>query len=240
MGKPITQSYAEIEKCASTRVRIGIEDTAFLNEGTKLECQIDDADQDDKCSFTVGAIKAQPIELNVEAGNKLRLYKDTRLGHASGSDSWDDGDDGDDAPAAISCTHPEILDHVRVGHRVFIDDGKIEGIVSSSNEAYFELEIISPKGRTGKIKSNKGMNFPDSAIGLPALTTKDIRDLDFVSKYADIVGLSFVHGPQDICDLYRALSKLGRADFDIIAKIETSDSVHNLGMLDLSFQNLQF
>jgi pyruvate kinase len=123
---------------------------------------------------------------------------------------------------------------------VFIDDGKIEGIVSSSNEAYFELEIISPKGRTGKIKSNKGMNFPDSAIGLPALTTKDIRDLDFVSKYADIVGLSFVHGPQDICDLYRALSKLGRADFDIIAKIETSDSVHNLGMLDLSFQNLQF
>jgi hypothetical protein len=68
-------------------VRIGIEDTAFLNEGTKLECQIDDADQDDKCSFTVGAIKAQPIELNVEAGNKLRLYKDTRLGHASGSDS---------------------------------------------------------------------------------------------------------------------------------------------------------
>jgi pyruvate kinase len=224
-----------LERTGPTRVRIGIEDTAFLNEGTKLECQIDDADQDDKCSFTVGAIKAQPIELNVEAGNKLRLYKDTRLGHASGSDSWDDDDsggdgDGDDAPAAISCTHPEILDHVRVGHRVFIDDGKIEAIVSSSNEAYLELEIISPKGRTGKIKSNKGINFPDSAIGLPALTTKDIKDLDFVSKYANIVGLSFVHGPQDIYDLHRALSKLGRADFGIIAKIETSDSVHNLGM----------
>ena len=63
--------------------------------------------------------------------------------------------------AAISCTHPEILDHVRVGHRVFVDDGKIEAIVRSSNETYLELEIISPKGRTGKIKSNKGINFPD-------------------------------------------------------------------------------
>ena len=38
----------------------------LFDEGTKLECQIDDADQHDKCSFTVGAIKAQPIELNVE------------------------------------------------------------------------------------------------------------------------------------------------------------------------------
>jgi pyruvate kinase len=95
---------------------------------------------------------------------------------------------------------------VRVGHRVFIDDGKIEAIVRSSNETFLELEIISPKGRTGKIKSNKGINFPDSDIRLPALATKDIKDLDFVSKYADIVGLSFVHGPQDIYDLHRALS----------------------------------
>jgi pyruvate kinase len=211
-----------LERIGSTRVRIGLEHTAFLNEGIKLECQIDDNDNDGKCSFTVGTIKAQPIEINVESGNILRLYRDARLGHSADSS----GSDG--KPAGISCTHPRILNQVKVGHRVFIDDGKIEAIVRSSNEEYLELEIISPKGMTAKIKSNKGINFPDSSIRMPALTPVDIKNLDFVVKYADMVGLSFVHGSQDIYDLHKALSKLDRSELGVVAKIETSDSIHNL------------
>ncbi|MFY9868298.1 MAG: pyruvate kinase [Candidatus Nitrosopolaris sp.] len=72
----------------------------------------------------------------------------------------------------MSCTYPEVLDQVKVGHRIFIDDGKIEAIVRSSN-------VISPKGIIAKIKSNKGINFPDSALKMPALTANDIRNLDF-------------------------------------------------------------
>jgi pyruvate kinase len=211
-----------LERLGPTRVRIGLEHTAFLNEGIKLECQIDDNDNDSRCSFTVGAIKAQPIEINVEAGNILRLYRDIRLGHNADS-SVSDG-----KPAGISCTHPRILNQVKVGHRVFIDDGKIEAIVRSSNEEYLELEIISPKGMTAKIKSNKGINFPDSPVRMPALTPVDIKNLDFIVKYADMVGLSFVHGSQDIYDLHKALSKLDHSDLGVVAKIETSDSIHDL------------
>jgi pyruvate kinase len=212
-----------LERTGPTRVRIGLEHTAFLNEGIKLECQINDADNDSKCSFTVGAIKAQPIEINVEAGNILRLYRDnTSLGHNADSSS------PDGKPAGISCTHPRILNQVKVGHRVFIDDGKIEAIVRSSNEEYLELEIISPKGMTAKIKSNKGINFPDSPVRMPALTPVDIKNLDFIVKYADMVGLSFVHGSQDVYDLHKALSKLDHSDLGVVAKIETSDSIHDL------------
>jgi pyruvate kinase len=211
-----------LERMGPTRVRIGLEHTAFLNEGIKLECQINNNDNDSKCSFTVGAIKAQPIEINVEAGNILRLYRDLRLGHSADSSS------SDGRPAGISCTHPRILNQVKVGHRVFIDDGKIEAIVRSSNEEYLELEIISPKGMTAKIKSNKGINFPDSLVRMPALTPVDIKNLDFIVKYADMVGLSFVHGSQDIYDLHKALSKLDHSNLGVVAKIETSDSIHNL------------
>jgi pyruvate kinase len=63
---------------------------------------------------------------------------------------------------------------------------------------------------------------------MPALTPVDIKNLDFVVKYADMVGLSFVHGSQDIYDLHKALSKLDRSDLGVVAKIETSDSIHNL------------
>jgi pyruvate kinase len=221
-GRP--RKLTVLERISPTKVRIGLEHTAFLMEGTKLECQINDSDNDNdlKCSFTVGVTKPQPIEISVEAGNILRLYRDTRLGHAGDRNHFEDD------PASISCTYPDILDQVKVGHRVFIDDGKIEAVVKSSNGKYLELEIVSPHGIIAKIKSNKGMNFPDSGIRTPALTEEDIKNLDFIVKHADMVGLSFVHGPQDVYDLHNELTRRNCADMGIIAKIETSDSVNNL------------
>ncbi len=209
-----------LERVSPTRVRIGLEQTAYLKEGIKLET---DSNDNNKCSFTVPAIKPQPIEINVEAGDVLRLYRDARRGHSR------DGSDGQ--PAAISCTYPEVIDQVKVGHRIFIDDGKIEAIVRSSNEQYLELDVISPKGIITKIKSNKGINFPDSALKMPTLTADDIRNLDFVVEHADMVGLSFVHGPEDIYDLREILSKMGHQSLGIVAKIETADSIHNLARI---------
>lgn len=52
--------------------------------------------------------------------------------------------------------------------------------------------------------------------------------MDFIVKHADMVGVSFVHGPQDIYDLHNELTRRNPADMGIVAKIETSDSVHNL------------
>ncbi|HJT50178.1 MAG TPA: pyruvate kinase [Nitrososphaeraceae archaeon] len=229
-----------LERLSPTKVRVGLEHTAWLKEGTKLECQrttVADSSSDvdggkadcvdnSECSLIVGHIKPQPAEIKVEYGNTLRLYRDNnRLGHAGDRSS-------NNTPAGISCTHSEVLDQVLVGHRVFIDDGKIEGIVRSSNESYLEVEIISPKGIVAEIKPNKGINFPDSSIIMPALTAEDIRNLEFVVQYADLVALSYVHRPEDIYDLRKELSKIdGGEHLSILAKIETADSVHNLARI---------
>jgi pyruvate kinase len=240
-----------LERISPTKVRVGLEHTAWLKEGTKLECQTNDlSSRDDggggdggdgeesgrhggggggdgdtsKCCFTVGHLKAQPVEIKVEYGNRLRLYRNgNMLGHI--------GDGSAGKPAGISCSHSDVLNHVMVGHRVFIDDGKIEGIVRSSNEEYLELEIVSPKGIVAEIKPNKGINFPDSSIRMPALTPEDIRNLEFVVEYADMVALSFVHRPEDVYDLHNELSKLNHGNLGVIAKIETADSVHNLAKI---------
>ena len=215
-----------LERTSPTRVRIALEQTAYLKDGIKLECQTN-SNNNKKCSFIVRAIKPQPTELKVEAGNVLRLYKDARVGHSgAGAGTGSDG-----KPAAISCTYPQVLDQVKIGHRIFIDDGKIEAVVRSSNEEYLELEIISPEGTIAKIKSNKGINFPDSSLKMPALTSDDIRNLGFVVAHADMVGLSFVHRPEDLYDLHKILSKLGHPNLGIVAKIETADSIHNLAKI---------
>jgi pyruvate kinase len=215
-----------LERTSPTRVRIALAQTAYLKEGIKLECQTN-SNNNKKCSFTVRAIKPLPIELKVEAGNVLRLYRDARVGHSGAGVGTGTGG----KPAAISCTYPEVLDQVKVGHRIFIDDGKIEAVVRLSNEEYLELEIISPKGTIAKIKFNKGINFPDSSLKMPALTSDDIRNLGFVVAHADMVGLSFVHRPEDLYDLREILSKLGHPNLGIVAKIETADSIHNLAKI---------
>ena len=206
-------------------MRIALGQTAYLREGIKLECQTNSNNK--KCSFTVRVIKPLPIESKVEAGNVLRLYRDARIGHSGTGVVTGIGG----KPAVISCTYPEALDQVKVGHRIFIDDGKIEAVVRLSNDDYLELEIISPKGTIARIKSNKGINFPDSSLKMPALTSDDIRNLGFVVAHADMVGLSFVHRPEDLYDLREILSKLGRPNLGIVAKIETADSIHNLAKI---------
>lgn len=54
----------------------------------------------------------------------------------------------------------------------------------SSNEDYIELEITSPVDGTSKIRPEKGLNFPDSALNVPSITSEDInRDVNSVDGY---------------------------------------------------------
>ena len=100
-----------LERISPTKLRIGLEHTAYLKEGIKLECQPNSVDYDSRCSLIVGPIKAQPIDIKVQAGDTLRLYRDnTRLGH-SGNRSYG-------KPAGISCTHPDVIDQVMVDQSI--------------------------------------------------------------------------------------------------------------------------
>ena len=165
----------------------------------------------------------------MKSGNTIRLFRDpNRLGKSA----------IESEPAEISCTLPEALENVKPGQRVFIDDGKIGATVLSANDKYLELEVVSPVETSAAIKSEKGLNFPDSSINLAALTAEDIKNLEFVAEHATAVGLSFVHKSEDLYDLRDALKRLKHEEIGIIAKIETKESVHNLAEILLTGLNL--
>jgi pyruvate kinase len=215
-GRDRLRTMIVLEIVSQTRIRVGLERTVYLKEGLELH-----SDQSGS-SFTVGPIKPQPIELQLKAGEILRLYKNNEIvGHKATADK----------PAGITCTLPEVLQRVHPRQRVFIDDGKIGAIVTSSNEDYVELEMISPTDSASKIRPEKGINFPDSDLNVPSLTSEDTNNLDFVVKHATAVALSFVHRPQDLYDLRNALCKIGHPDIGIVAKIETADAIHNLAQI---------
>jgi pyruvate kinase len=207
-----------LERMSPTRVRIGLERTAYLQEGIVLQGE-------QGVEFTVGPLTPQPVDLRVQAGDRLHLYRDPEQpGHLARQG----------APAGISCTLPEALHSVQPGHRVYIDDGKIAASVVGVHERYVELDITAPCGIPARIRTDKGLNFPDSSINLPALTARDREDLSFVVKHANAVGLSFVHRLRDLYDLREALRELGDPDMGIVLKVETQEAVHQLVQLLLA------
>lgn len=129
-----------------------------------------------------------------------------------------------------TCTIPEIIDRLAVGHRVYVDDGRFAGRVESLDEAGAVLLIDRTKVNGGKLKPEKGLNFPDTELALSPLTEKDLRDLDFVCRHADMVGYSFVETAADIRLLQGELARR-RSDWrrlGLVAKIETPKAVLNL------------
>ena len=126
---------------------------------------------------------------------------------------------------------PEVLADLRVGQRVFIDDGKLGGVVESVDGlgAIVRINHAPPDG--GKVKPEKGLNFPDSDLDVPALTDKDHADLAVVVEIADLVGYSFVQSAADVTRLQAALAELRPQDWQLLGlvpKIETPRAVRNL------------
>ncbi|KKC32780.1 pyruvate kinase [Devosia psychrophila] len=133
--------------------------------------------------------------------------------------------------AAVSL--PEMVNRLSVGDRVLYDDGKLEGVVESTVAGEAIVRVTKAKANGANLKPEKGINLPDTALGLSPLTAKDERDLTTVISCADIIGYSFVSRPQDLDILEEALSRheaTGRR-LGLIAKIETPEAVKNLPAL---------
>jgi pyruvate kinase len=131
-------------------------------------------------------------------------------------------------PAMISCTLPEIFADLRPKEPVWFDDGKIGGVIESVSAERVSVRITTVKPSGDKLGEDKGINFPDSTIRLPAMTEKDIADLAFVVKHADIVGLSFVRRPEDVATLQAELARLNALEMGIMLKIETRTAFEHL------------
>lgn len=125
-------------------------------------------------------------------------------------------------PASVSCTLPEALAAVRRGDRIWFDDGRIGGVMRKRLDGGGVLvEIGSARQGGEKLAADKGINLPDTALDLPALTAQDLQDLDTVVATADLVGLSFCQSADDVRRLRAELAARGAAHLGLMLKIET-------------------
>jgi len=132
------------------------------------------------------------------------------------------------SPGRVSLPIPEIYRDARRGETVCFDDGRIAGIIEKKNPGRLQVRITHTRRPVERLASDKGVNFPDTQLGLPALGAKDLQDLEFVARHADMVGLSFANRPEDVRDLREHLLELDCKDLGVVLKIETKWGLANL------------
>jgi pyruvate kinase len=134
----------------------------------------------------------------------------------------------------IGCTLPEVFDQAKSGERVWFDDGKIGAVIEHVTSDEIDVRVTDVRPGGVNLKAGKGINFPDTDLRLDALTGKDLDDLDFVARHADIVNLSFVRDPADVEQLQAQLDRRDAVDVGIVLKIENVAAFEHLPELLLA------
>lgn len=178
----------------------------------------------------VGDLPALEVPILLRTGDLLELTREA----APGAPAQYDDSGRVVKPAHISCTLPEVFEQMAAGQAILFDDGKITGHIEKATKEALLIKITNASPKGSKLRSDAGINLPESNLRLEGLTEKDKQDLTFIAKHADIVNLSFVNAPATLEALHEALRNLGADNLAVMVKIETQESFRNLPLLLLA------
>ena len=112
-----------------------------------------------------------------------------------------------------------------------MDDGKLGLVVEHIDGD----DVVCSVTEGGPISNNKGLSLPGMNVSVPALSEKDIEDLEFALRLGvDLVALSFVRSPSDMDLVHEVMDRVGRR-VPVIAKLEKPEAIENLEAIVLAF-----
>ena len=124
-----------------------------------------------------------------------------------------------------SISYPDLVQEVKPGDRVLIDDGRIAIDIEEIEGEEIHCRVVTG----GFVRDHKGVNLPRTALRLGILTEKDREDLEFGLRHGvDYVGVSFVRSAADVLEVREVINEY-RSDAQVVAKLERPEA---LGRLD--------
>lgn len=198
-----------VENIAESGLVVSAQQTIYWATGSKVST--------DHGTLVIGELPEVEQSIRVHTGDEIVLTRSMEPRPAV-----------TESPYVIGCSLPEPFESIADGDRVLFDDGKITAMVTShsEDEIWVLVEETAPHGT--KLKAGKGINFPDTDLGIAALTEEDRSHVPFVAQHADMVDMSFVHGPRDVAALIDALEAENGQHVDITLKIETVEAFEQL------------
>jgi pyruvate kinase len=183
-----------------------------------------------------------------EAGRAVGILADLqgpkiRLGRfADGPCEWATGEEVritvEDVPGThdrVSTTYKGLAQDARVDDRLLVDDGKVGlRVVAVEGD-----DVVCRVTEGGPVSDNKGLNMPGMNISVPALSDKDLADLEFALELrVDVIALSFVRSPADVDLVHKIMDSSGRGRLPVVAKLEKPEAVDNLEAVVLAFDGV--
>tara|TARA_B100001750_G_C15515820_1_gene607081 strand:+ start:451 stop:1884 length:1434 start_codon:yes stop_codon:yes gene_type:complete len=156
-------------------------------------------------------------------GPKLRVgkFRDKKIALSEGMELRFDLSDELGDETRVQLPHPEIISTVNVGDRLLMDDGKVRVIIKEKGDDFLVVTVAAGVA----LSNNKGVNVPNVTLPIPALTEKDLRDLETALDLgADWIAHSFVQRPEDVAECQRLIA--GRAKH--IVKLEKPSALEFL------------
>lgn len=130
----------------------------------------------------------------------------------------------------FSVSYPQLIQDVKVGQKILLDDGLIE--LKINNIDLNKNEIETTVLNSGKITNRKGVNVPYVKVNLPGITEKDKQDILFgIEQNVDFIAASFVRRPSDVFDIRALLEANDATHIKIIPKIENQEGVDNINII---------
>ncbi|VAW25761.1 Pyruvate kinase, partial [hydrothermal vent metagenome] len=152
-------------------------------------------------------------DFELKENDTIVFHKDTIVGKKTADNKYE-----------VSINYPEILAQLHVGDYIYLYDGIIrtKALICSSDK----VEVIVEN--SGILSSKKGVNFPNTALGVDVLTQKDKKDIEWgVKNSVDFMAISFVQNEKDMLRAREIVTKLGGKQM-LIAKIEKFDAIENI------------
>jgi len=206
--------------------------TTYLENGTSLRLQR--GQSPNAAQTMLNSLAPVEARVAVRPGDVLHLVR----GSAPGQPSVHDLEGRLLRPATIPLDVPEVFRDARAGEVIRFDDGRISGIIEQAGDDQLQVRIRHTRRPLEMLSSYKGINLPETDLDLPALGDEDLRDLEFVARNADIIGLSFTNRSADVRSLQQRLQALGRTDVGVIFKLETRRGCANLAEILLEAMTL--
>ena len=133
-------------------------------------------------------------------------------------------DDQNVETSSIKINYKGLIDSVKKGSMITIDNGLINFKVLEKNKDNLKCRVIDG----GTLGSKRHVNLPGIRVDLPSITKKDKEDIKFaLQEDIDFIALSFVRSANDVLDLKKILEK-HKSAIKIIAKIENQEGLENI------------
>ena len=125
----------------------------------------------------------------------------------------------------VSITYKNLVNDVKPGNTILIDDGLIEMTVEQVSENRIVCHVING----GPVSNHKGVNVPRVNLSMPYISETDRADIIFgIENDFDFIAASFVRTADDVLEIRKILDEHHCDNINIIAKIENMQGVENI------------